>query len=101
MKALAEIHTILVHSFAQISDLKISMRRSKLFWKKVLFRWYFFLIDNVFINFKVFETLFKKNEKFKIYNFDYSSMTSLNGIKKDPEFYHIWLASEYIRYKKL
>ena len=73
----------------------------KLFWKKVLFRWYFFLIDNVFINFKVFETLFKKNEKFKIYNFDYSSMTSLNGIKKDPEFYHIWLASEYIRYKKL
>ena len=28
-------------------------------------------------------------------------MTSLNGIKKDPEVYHIWLASEYIRYKKL
>lgn len=73
---------------------------SEAFWQKVLFVWYFYVADSIFIDYQIFEKIFNKNNKFLIYRSNTENMTSLKALKTDLEAYHIMLASEYIRFKK-
>ena len=58
------------------------------------------MADSIFIDYQIFEKIFKKNKKFKIYKFNTENMTNLSALKIDLEAYHIMLASEYIKFKK-
>ena len=73
---------------------------SEAFWQKVLFPWFFYVADSIFINYQIFEKIFKKDKKFITYQINTKDMLSRQAIKIDLEAYHIMLASEYIKFKK-
>ena len=33
---------------------------SESFWQKILFRWYFYVADSIFVDYQIFEKIFKK-----------------------------------------
>ena len=73
---------------------------SKKIWTNVLFKWLFFTIDNIYTNHEIFQKILDKKEKFKIYKFKISKNTSVTHLKTDPEAFHNFLISEFIKFKK-
>ena len=60
----------------------------------------FYVSDNVFTNYQLFQKVFNKKNKYKIYKFQNNMSGMVHHLKKDTEAFHLFLASEYIKFKK-
>ena len=70
------------------------------FWQKIIQKWIFYVSDNVFINYQLFQKIFNKKKQYKIYKFSNQISGNVSHLKTDTEAFHLFLASEYIKFKK-